>query len=364
MSITSEAIEQKFIDAYEADKPCFIVNNILTGAGFSGVANKWMRDTTHSPTAPTWASTGSATEANDSTLPIAYSLDNRASIYTSPADGSANNVYYWGLYAARWRQIGGAAYSEYRQSWYIDSVVLKMQRTGSGSAGYGQDKVEIDVIASDSTSFSPSYSLMDTLTLDAVDDSSNPHPSRTTTRTFVSVIPNAGNYRYLLDGDAYFRLQLYMNDKANSGTNYFDSRPRVGELFIGERIQMSRAQNQPYSTELAYTDGSTTFESNTGDKVRYVRHRGQRRFELTFSPSGSDSYGIDDVEQIHLLAKKTKQFTEPFMYIPKPYTEPRNAYFVMAESADFQMEAVGPFERSVRLSLVEIPPFVDYEVHI
>jgi hypothetical protein len=363
MTITSEAIEQKFINAYQADKPCFVVNNILTGAGFSGVANKWMRDTTHSPTAPTWASTGSATEANDSTLPISLSLDNRASVFTSPADGSANNVYYWGLYAARWQTIAAASYSEYKQDWFIDSVVLKMQRTGSGAQGYLNDQVEIDVIASESTSFSPSYSLLDTLTADAVDDTSNPHPSRTTTRTFVSVIPAAGNFRFKLNGDGYFRLQLYMNDKTSSGTNYFDSRPRVGELFIGERIQMSRAQNQPYSTELAYTDGSTTFESNTGDKVRYVRYKGQRRFELTFSPSGSDSYGIDDVEQIRLLAKKTKQFTEPFMYIPKPYSEPRNAYFVIAEDASFQMESVGPFERSVTLRLVEIPPFVDYEAH-
>jgi hypothetical protein len=146
------------------------------------------------------------------------------------------------------------------------------------------------------------------------------------------------------------------------GSADWTSALKVGEVFIGERIQLSRNPNQPYMTELSYTDNTTNFESMNGDIVRYVRSKGQRRFELNFTPTGDDSYGIDDLEQIKLLVKKTEQFTKPFMFVPKPYTEPNNCYFVYAEDAAFNLEAVGPFERSVTLSLVEIPPFVAYEV--
>jgi hypothetical protein len=111
-------------------------------------------------------------------------------------------------------------------------------------------------------------------------------------------------------------------------------------------------------------NNSTDFESSRGDIVRYVRSKGRRRFELTFTPTGDDTYGIDDLVQFRLLAKKTNQFTEPFMYIPKPFSEPQNAFFVYAEDASFDMEAVGPFERSVKLSLVEIPPFVAYQTGV
>lgn len=364
MTITQEAIDAKFINAYQADKPCFVVNNILSGSGYSGQTNKWYRAATGSTIAyadmPTFDAANDGTLANVSALPISYTHDHRASIYSSPDDAGANNNYYWGLYAARWNTIAGQSYSSYPQSYYIDSVVIKAPAWGKGDAAtFLTNTVDIDVIVSTATDFA----VADTVQLlsGAVysdDPTSNPNPLKSgVSHTLSSIIPSAGNNRYKLNGDAYFRTTFAMK----GSSEYWTSDLKVGEVFIGERIQMSRNPNQPYATELSYMNDSVDFESMNGDVVRYVRSKGRRRFELNFTPTGDDSYGIDDVEQFKLLAKKTNQFTKPFMYIPKPYSEPNNAYFVYAEDAAFNMEAVGPFERSVTLSLVEIPPYVDYE---
>lgn len=361
MTVTQEAIEAKFISAYEADKPCFVVRNILTGSGYSGQTNKWYRQAGGAVTEPTFDSAGTATIADDSVLPIDYTYDNRATIYSSPDDGSAENVDYWGLYACKWQTVLGLSYSVYPQSFYADTVVVKAQAWGKGdlgsSGGLPLSTIDITAIISANTDFSSPYALMSN-TVYADDPDSLPHPIKTgSSHTTAEVIPHSGEYRYEINGNAYIRVEYEMK----GGSDFWTSPLKVGEVFIGERIQMSRNPNQPYATELAYNDNSTTFESSGGDIVRYVRSKGQRRWELNFTPSGDDSYEIDDIEQIKLLVKKTNQFTEPFMFIPKPYSEPNNAYFVYAEDASFQMEAVGPFERSVTLTLVEIPPFVAYE---
>ena len=381
MTITEETIETKFVNAYEADKPCFVVKNLLTGGGFSGVSNKWFRED-RSPTSPptthvdpTFVSDGTATQADLSTLPIRYTYDNRAALYSSPDDGVGGMDNFFALYGSRWYTLAGSSYAEHKQDFYADAVVIKanaMGKTDLGmSGGLPAGTLGVQLFMSEASNFSASrnndpsnlspYGLMNA-TVYADESGSNPHPSRTgESRTIAQVIPDeATNHRYKINGDAFFRLRLF----CKGGTDHFTTVPRIGEVFVGERIQMSRNPNQPYATELSYMNNSIDFESGRGDIVRYVRSKGRRRFELEFTPTGDDSYGIDDLEQIKLLVKKTNQFTEPFVYIPKPYTEPNNAYFVYAEDASFDMEAVGPFERSVRLSLVEIPPFVGYELGI
>lgn len=368
MTITEETIETKFVNAYEADKPCFVVKNLLTGGGFSGVSNKWYREdrtSAGSYTDPTFASAGTATLADLSTLPIRYTYDNRAALYSSPDDGSGGMDNFWALYAARWYSLAGSSVAEHTQDFYADTVVVKasaMGKTNAGmSGGLPLGQIDVDLVISAATDFATTYSLMNKAVY-SDESGSNPHPSRTgESRTITQVIPDeATNHRYKINGDAYFRLHIH----CKSGSDFWTTVPRIGEVFVGERIQMSRNPNQPYATELSYMNNSIDFESGRGDIVRYVRSKGRRRFELEFTPTGDDSYGIDDLEQIKLLVKKTNQFTEPFIYIPKPYTEPNNAYFVYAEDASFDMEAVGPFERSVRLSLVEMPPFVGYELGI
>mgnify|MGYP003137057261 CR=1 FL=1 len=364
MTITQEAIDTKFTNAFNADKPCFIVKNILTGNGYSGQQNKWYRQAGGAITPPDFTSAGSATLADNSVLPIRYTYDNRSSVFSSPDSTQANgDTEFWALYAAKWETLIGASYSEYTQDWYADAVVIKAHGYGQGSEGMSgglpANTIDLQMELSATNNFASTWDILN----DAVygdDTDSNRHPSKTgVSRTNSELIPATGNYRYKINGDAFFRLFFQMKVGV---TPTFVTAPKIGEVFVGERIQMSRNQNQPYMTELSYADGTTNFESNNGDIVRYVRHKGQRRFELTFSPTGDDSYGIDDVEQIKLLAKKTNQFTEPFMYVPKPSSEPNNAYFVMTESADFNLEAVGPFERSVTLTLVELPPYVAYEV--
>ena len=366
MTVTAEAIETKFINAYQADKPCFIVNNVLVGSGLSGQTNKWYRAATGSTVAyadmPTFAAVNDGILADLSALPISYTHDYRSSLYSSPADAGANNNYYWGLYATRWNTLVGASYSLYPQSYYVDAIAIKASAWGKGDAAtYLTNTVEIDVYMNTATDFAPGTTTqIFNGTVYADDPTSDPNPLKSgTSHTTVNVVPSSGNYRYKIEGDTYFRADFAMK---GGGSAYWTSALKVGEVFIGERIQLSRNPNQPYMTELSYTDNTTNFESMNGDIVRYVRSKGQRRFELNFTPTGDDSYGIDDLEQIKLLVKKTEQFTKPFMFVPKPYTEPNNCYFVYAEDAAFNLEAVGPFERSVTLSLVEIPPFVAYEV--
>lgn len=364
MSVTESAIEAKFISAYQADKPCFVVNNILTGSGYSGQTNKWYRQAGGSVTEPTFDSAGTATLADSTALPIRYTHDNRSALFSSPATGSANNTNYWGLYACKWNTITGASYSEYPQAFYADTVVIKASAWGEGtlgtSGGLPNSTIGITATISAATDFSSPYALMNN-TVYADDPDTNPNPIKTgVSHTTSEVVPASGNNRYLINGNAYVRIEY----EQKGGSDYWASDLKIGEVFIGERIQLSRNTNQPYATELAYMNDSTDFESSRGDVVRYVRAKGRRRFELDFTPTGDDTYGIDDLEQFRLLAKKTGQFTRPFMYLPKPYTEPNNAYFVYAEDASFNMEAVGPFERSVSLSLVEIPPFVDYQTGV
>ena len=366
MTITRSAIETKFLTALDADKPCFIVRNILQGYQYSVETNGWFRyDGGGTPTPPTFDDDEDGDPADLASLPIKYTYDGRATLYSSPDSNGDNNNYYWALYNTRWNGLIGASYSSYVQEYYVDAAVIKGHAWGTSGtlSGYPNAELQLRITMDSTTDFgtAPQVILDETAYMD--DPTSNPNPLQSgVSHTVAELKPAEGDYRYLLDGDTYFRLRAW----AKGGSDYFDKDkpPKIGEVFVGERIQMSRQPNQPYLTEIGYDSDVVDFNSDGGDKVRYVRAKGRRVFDLSFTPTGDDSYGIDDVAQIKTLLQKTNQFTQPFMYVPKPYSEPNNAYFVYAEDVAFNMESVGPFERSVSLRLIEIPPFVSYEVGI
>jgi hypothetical protein len=87
-----------------------------------------------------------------------------------------------------------------------------------------------------------------------------------------------------------------------------------------------------------------------------------------WNPSGDpdlgtkDLYNLDDLATLDELWKDISYGAEPFFFVPKPYSEPTQAYFTYAEEPEFLSSILGGLtEREVLFTLNELSPYVSSE---
>lgn len=127
--------------------------------------------------------------------------------------------------------------------------------------------------------------------------------------------------------------------------------PGIGEVFIGQRQQLPHRPNGPQDeTVLDGVDDTAETEAGVIQGVR--RLGGRFNTELAWSP---DSQAYEDLFRDAWAG--AAYGTKPLLYLPNPSTSLRTAYLCRPDRA-MAVTPIGPYEREVRLSLLEQSPFV------
>ena len=140
--------------------------------------------------------------------------------------------------------------------------------------------------------------------------------------------------------------------------------PSIGQVIFGKRYQMSQRSNVPYDDE-HYQSEVADFISQSGNISRYKRNSGGRVFDLSFSPTGVDGFGLDDLSTLRDWFKNCDYGSKPFLFLDKPYSEretaldgvTRNGHYVISDPA-LNLTASGPSLREGAFSFRELAPFV------
>lgn len=132
------------------------------------------------------------------------------------------------------------------------------------------------------------------------------------------------------------------------------SEPSIGEIFLGQRYCLPHRPNSPLD-ELALDAEYDTAESEAGVASTVKRFGGRLNITPTFQP---DSQTYEDIFR-DAFADMTYG-TESFVYIPNPSTNVRAAHLCRIEPK-LGVVPVGPYERNVKIQIIEQAPFVSRE---
>jgi len=130
--------------------------------------------------------------------------------------------------------------------------------------------------------------------------------------------------------------------------------PKVGEIFLGTRYQLSRNPNVPWNNKDEHSEISD-FVSQNGIIQRYVFYRGQavRSVEMSLGSSSNIAVVDDWYNAIH-------EGTRSFLWIDTP-SSGAECRLMILDSADLVFPLAGPFERNLSFTMREQPPYLSRE---
>lgn len=309
MAYSYAALSAGKISAYNADKPLFVGSNLLASG---------------SPTI-TWSTL---------TTPVGASPDETSASYPTsrirdfngllPSKASTTSQVKYSLV------ITGIALGEF------DSIIIHGQGIGQDSQG-----VSVAVEIANDSAFSSGLKTIATTSILA----------GTNKRSALLNLQFDSTQNLIYSDVQYMRVGFTI------GSGSFSTPPSVTELFIGERSQLSRASNLPWD-DRGFVSEVSDAKSEGGAIYRVVKNYGGKQFNFSATPTGVDTYSLDDVTTLDNLAEQTNFFTKPFYFIPKPYSEPYKAYLVYKSDPTFSLTLSDWEERSFEATLIEQPTFV------
>lgn len=136
--------------------------------------------------------------------------------------------------------------------------------------------------------------------------------------------------------------------------------PSIGEVWLGRRRQMAYQPNVPWA-EANLTSDVADFVSKSGGRSRYVRNRGQRIFEPTWSFDGANPAGLNQETQMRAWFNECEQGSKPFLFFESPAAASPVAHVCYCDPPSLDMPVLGPFEREISMRFVEAAPYVQSE---
>lgn len=134
-------------------------------------------------------------------------------------------------------------------------------------------------------------------------------------------------------------------------TGVAGSRPEIGELIVSRRTQLTANPIDPWDPN-NLESGIRQFESSSGVVTSHVDNRGRLRITPTIQEDNGDNIG----ELITFYQDHTEGGTKPFLWIPKPTTDPDDAYLMAMDPPDLNGPTFGPEERRFTFNAVEVGP--------
>jgi hypothetical protein len=149
----------------------------------------------------------------------------------------------------------------------------------------------------------------------------------------------------------YLRLRL----RKTSGT-FGANLPTFGELWCGRRRQLWYFPDVPIDFRSESAD-VVDFESKSGNRTRYVRSRGRRRFNLVLR-SGGVAEQVNQEQTLRDWFSDCYEGSRPSVFVIDTDDSARTPHVVFPDPPELFVNALGPNERECSLSLVECAPFV------
>lgn len=263
----------------------------------------------------------------------------------------------------RWTTSGTQSGTDYTDNSYpitrlYDGRLWRPSKPSNQSTATYYLNIQIDVSTVDSVfveflDLSETY----TVTVEIADDAS--HTTHTATLATWSGLSAEHKRRCWLDGTNSRQSLEYIRLKFVNGTG--TAVPSVGEVFVSGQRQLSRNWNVGGEYDDAPLSASVRdFRARNRSTSRYVDARGFRDIIGKAWPTGSDSYGLDDVSRFRAIFAECNHGAEPVVYIESPATSPHEALFGFLKPEN-RMPLQGPYKRIKEFYLSEEPPFLARE---
>ncbi len=138
-----------------------------------------------------------------------------------------------------------------------------------------------------------------------------------------------------------------------------DNLPLVGEAFVGEKIQLSRKFDVGHDDDARGSE-VRDFRSRNRAITRYVDARGFSDMEGQATPTGDDTFGLDDLATFRALYDESDGGTEAIVFFKSPNLAPNAALFGFGPPDDFRASQ-GPYKRVKQFSFMEQNQFQSRE---
>lgn len=135
--------------------------------------------------------------------------------------------------------------------------------------------------------------------------------------------------------------------------------PAVGEVFVAASRQLSRKFDIPYD-DAPLASEVREFVARNRAVTRYVDARGFRDLDARATPTGSDTFGLDDVATFRGIFTDCDHGTRPIVFIENPQSAPNASLFGFG-GPENKMPLQGPFKRMADFVFGEQPPFLGRE---
>lgn len=152
----------------------------------------------------------------------------------------------------------------------------------------------------------------------------------------------------------YLRVRIQWIDDDGAGMPFA---PEIGEVFAGQRIQLSKQPDRPFD-HLATVNDVATGTSKSGAVSKYVRFAGKTSIAATWQPKiNGEADTLDDFASLRSWHRHTSNGTGCFLWMPRPTSLPDYAYLMQFPDSRFTMPEQEPFLAVVTLNMEEQPPF-------
>lgn len=156
-------------------------------------------------------------------------------------------------------------------------------------------------------------------------------------------------------GSGYLRFNVIA-----AGGNTWTQTPRIYEVVLGKRYQLSKKGIRPWDPE-PMTNNVVRHVSDSGVISSYVKMAGgwQSSMEWHLDQTGGQ-YNLDDVDTLRNFWNDSNYGTESFVYVEDPGTAPEYARLCKCSNSVLSMPYNGPNERRFALDMQELPLFATW----
>jgi len=356
MGLTTTQLSASSRAAYSADKPILLGRNVTENI-IASTPPAW-RSWDYSSIASHSADyTVSATNVNatDSTKPTYRAYDRKTNLQTGPVYGGSSHDHYSLIFPFQGKYGSTGDDPGVPNDVKVDTVAILNHNLGTlsseiSSANPLYVQVYIGSQADSGTRykvaewvFGSGYLSATDIPLVAVDLTRDGLGTATTYEQY------SWTYGGTLQNGGYIQIAIW------SLNGNFTSLPSIGEVVLGQRVQLLHQASVPYEGRNWGAD-VTTEAPLTGQFKRYLHSSGRRIFRPSFRLT------TDKDEVVTWFEDHISYGQKPFLYMPLPsraVASPYQAYWVALEDTDFSIERTSssPFDYGAELNMLECAPY-------
>ena len=168
------------------------------------------------------------------------------------------------------------------------------------------------------------------------------------------VVRSFAGSRY--DDVEFIRIEFVKDAGQWNSSNF----PQLAEFVLGMGRVLGVGWDYGSDIDPIYVEAAE-FEARSGDRTRYIAHRGRHSVKHSQVLSAENFSGLDDVATVRAISDETRGHTLPLLYIPRPSSLVDRAMFGFLPGGGLDLPQ-NDFDRtSFRFDFDELPLFREME---